>query len=88
MQEILLPEFDTPEALEPTMRLIQAAITQWLDEEWTPLPEHKQLGEAAANVWQYLLLYSNTFFFFSDCHVSQHPPTHPHLVFSPHPPVL
>lgn len=47
---MLLPPVDGPESLEPTTRLIATTITQWLDEEWTPLEVHKDLGDAAADV--------------------------------------
>lgn len=50
IEEVLLPPIDGPTSLEATTRLIAEAITQWLDEEWTPLDVHKDLGIAAADV--------------------------------------
>lgn len=41
----------SPDQLRADADHIGGAITQWLDEEWTPLPEHTALGRAVADAY-------------------------------------
>lgn len=50
MPPILLPEIENEELMQIEGRWVSDMVRCWLDEEWTPLEVHRDLGEAAGQV--------------------------------------
>ena len=49
-ENILLSEQPSTEELQADEQYLAGAIAEWLDDEWTPLNVHRELGIAAGQV--------------------------------------
>ena len=49
-ENIMLSEQPSPEELQADEQYLAGAIAEWLDDEWTPLDVHRELGAAAGQV--------------------------------------
>ena len=48
--EVVLPSYSDASDLESQQKWLAAEIQLWLDDEWTKLDVHRELGEATAQV--------------------------------------
>ena len=52
-ESIMLSEQPSPEELQADEQYLAGAIAEWLDDEWTPLSVHRELGVAAGQVCKF-----------------------------------
>ena len=54
--DVVLPSVADREQLQEQEHWLAAEVQAWLDDEWTTLDVHKELGKATANVCKVVLM--------------------------------